>query len=179
MDLSGLILELIKVLLFAVLPVAVISFCLVFLAIKRGYINPEESVESLNKKRKQAKKNKAEFKVNPIHNKWLYFGGGYYGLMAFTTFMHVEILEIYNFLAGFISFSALLDQISVAGIISLIIDSFMNIIPAFTWFLYWPDFIDMQHGWYWLGGSYAGYYIGEIVARQLIVREIKGEIGNR
>ncbi len=172
MDFSGLILELIRVLFFAVLPVVVISFGFVFLAIKRGYIDADEPVESLSKKRKQAKKEKTEFKVNPIHTKWLYFGGGYYGLMALSTYAHVEILEVYNFFANYTSLAELLEQISLGAVIRLIINSFMNLFPAFTWFLYWPDIIDIQRGWYWLGGSYAGYYVGDIIARQIIIRKV-------
>jgi len=172
-------LELVRVFFFAFLPVAVISFGLVFLAIKRGYIDSEESVDSLSKKRKQAKKDKVEFKVNPIHNKWLYFGGGYYGLMAFSTFIHVEFLEVYNFFANYTSFIDLLEQISIGAVIRLIIDSFTNLIPAFTWFLYWPDIIDMHNGWYWLGGSYVGYSAGEIVARQIAIREKATELKSK
>ena len=161
--------EFIRILFFAALPTFAISFAMVFFAIKRGYLASDESVEELKKRKKKAKKDKTEFKVNPVHSKWLYFGGGYYGLMALTTYAHVEILEVHNFFADYSSFSALIEQISVGAIIRLIIDSFMNLIPAFTWFLYWPKIIAMQAGWFWLGASYAGYYLGELLGRQYAI----------
>lgn len=159
------ILEILKAIFIAGTPTTVLAFMMVFYAIKRGYIEIDETVESLKKRKKQAKKDKAEFKVNPVHQKWLYFGGGYYGLMALGTYVHVEILEVIDFFSNYSSLANLIDQISFKALIHLIIESFMNIIPAFTWFLYWPKQIVMQNGWYWLLASYLGYQAGGYIAR--------------
>ena len=147
------------------------TYLMVFLAIKRGYLELEENIDELSKRRKQAKKDKSDFKINPVHNKWLFFGGGYYGIMALATYLHVELLEIYDFFRDFSTLANFVDQISIGAIISFIIDSFLNLIPAFTWFLYWPKVIIMQNGWYWLAASYAGYYIGEFLARRVDFNE--------
>ncbi len=158
-------LEIIKAIFLAGLPTAVVAFVMVFYAIKRGYIDIDESVESLKKRKKQAKKDDTEFEVNPVHQKWLYFGGGYYGLMALATYAHVELIEIVDFFGNYTSFSHFIDQLTFNALIHLIVESFMNIIPAFTWFLYWPKIIVMDTGWYWLLASYGGYQTGGSAAR--------------
>ena len=157
--------EIIKAIFMAGLPSAALAFMMVFYAIKRGYIEIDEAVESLKKRRKQARKDDSEFKVNPIHQKWLYFGGGYYGLMALATYIHVETIEVIDFFANYSSFANLIDQLTFSALIHLVIESFLNIIPAFTWFLYWPKLIVMHNGWYWLLASYLGYQLGGYVAR--------------
>ena len=160
------ILEIVKAIFLAGLSTAGVAFLLVFYAIKRGYIDLDESVESLKKRKKQAKKDDTEFEVNPVHQKWLYFGGGYYGLMALGTYAHVEILEIADFFGNYTSFSNFIDQLTFNALVHLIIESFLNIIPAFTWFLYWPKIIVMDNGWYWLIVSYCGYQLGGYAARR-------------
>ncbi len=165
--------EIFRIIFMAALPTFLISFLMVFFAIKKGYVTLDESVDELSKRKKQAKKDKTEFKVNPVHSKWLFFGGGYYGLMALATYAHVEFLEIYDFFRDFSTIANFIEQISVGAVIRLIIDSFMNLIPAFTWFLYWPKIIVMQQGWYWLAASYAGYHLGSFMANWHIARKIK------
>lgn len=159
------------------IPSAVLAFMMVFYAIKRGYIEIDETVQSLKQRKKQAKKDDSEFNVNPVHQKWLYFGGGYYGLMALGTYIHVELLEIIDFFGNYSSFSNLIDQMTFKAVIHFVIESFLNIIPAFTWFLYWPKLIVMHNGWYWLLSSYLGYQLGGYVARWYTKRnnELKGK----
>ena len=164
-------LEILRALFIAGIPTAIVAYLMVFFAIKRGYVELGEDLVELKKRKKQAKKDKAEFKVNPVHSKWLYFGGGYYGLMALSTYAHVEFMEVYEFFLNFSSIANFIDQISFGAIVGLIIDSFLNLIPAFTWFLYWPKIFIMHQGWYWLGASYAGYHFGSYLANWFITRE--------
>ncbi|MFT6732749.1 MAG: hypothetical protein ACJAS9_000931 [Polaribacter sp.] len=171
MEFSNQNVEVIRAIFFAGLPTAVITFLMVFFAIKRGYVELGEDLDELKKRKKQAKISKTEFKVNLVHSKWLYFGGGYYGLMALTTYAHVEFMEIYDFFGNFSSIANFIDKISFGAFIRLIIDSFMNLIPAFTWFLYWPKIIVMHSGWYWLGASYVGYHIGSYLGNWFMTRE--------
>ncbi len=171
-------LEILKALFIAGIPTAIVAYLMVFFAIKKGYVELGEDLVELKKRKKQAKKDKAEFKVNPVHNKWLYFGGGYYGLMALTTYVHVESIEVYEFFRDFSTISNFIEQISFGAFIRLIIDSFMNLIPAFTWFLYWPKIFVMQSGWYWLGASYAGYHVGSYLANWYMMRENESNLNS-
>lgn len=164
-------LEIMKAMIIAGLPIMAISFSLVYWAVKKEYINLEDDITQLKSNKKQAKKDDVEFKVNPIYKKWLYFGGGYYGLMALIAYIHIEGLEVKTFIESYTSFSNLIDQITVTAVVSLIIDSFLNIIPAFLWFAHWPDVINIQNGWYWLLASYIGYRLGEYLAKWMLKRD--------
>jgi uncharacterized membrane protein len=152
--------EIIYPLIFAAVPLFALSFLLVFWAIKHEYISIEGKETDLKQFKKTIKQNQEQPKVNLIHKKWLFFGGGFYGLMAFITYIHVEVLEVADFIASYTTFAHFIEQITLGALIELIIQSFLNLIPAFTWFLYWPKQIDMLNGFYWLIAAYVGYQVG-------------------
>ena len=115
--------DIIYPLIFAAVPLFLLSFLLVFWAIKHDYISTEDGDVDLKKFKKIAKQNKEKPKVNPIHKKWIFFGGGFYGLMAFITYVHVEFLEIADFIAAYTTFAHFVEQITIGAVIKLIIDS--------------------------------------------------------
>lgn len=162
--------DIIKAIFIGGLPVALAAFGLVYWSIKKGYMSVDDSLNILKETKKESKQQDSTVKLNPIHKKWLLFGGGYYGTMAFITYIHLEILEIKDFFAGYTSFSNLVDHVSFGAVIQLIIESFLNLIPAFVWFSYWPKIFTIQNGWYWLIASYLGYQIGSSGARLWIKR---------
>jgi len=169
--------EILRVVFMAALPIGAIAFIMMFYTLKKGYIGLNGNVDDLKKRQKQAEKDKVDFEVGPIHRKWLFFGGGYYGLMALATYAHVEFIEIYEFFRAFSTIAAFIDQVTLGAVIRLVIDSFLNLFPAFTWFLYWPKIIVMNNGWYWLGASYAGYHLGIYLANWFVMRETKPQRG--
>jgi len=162
--------EIIYPLVMAAVPMFILSFLLVFWAIKHNYISTEKGETDLKQFKKTVKQNKDKHKVNPIHKKWLFFGGGFYGLMAFITYVHIEFFEIVDFFAQYTTFANFIDQITVSAVIQLIIESFLNLIPAFIWFLYWPKHIAMLNGFYWLIAAYLGYQAGTKCAQWWVQR---------
>lgn len=140
------------------LPLFVISFGMVYWALKRGYLteailaNDEHEYDDTDVS-------------NPLYQKWFMFGGGFYGLMAVITYIFVESNEIIGFVMQYPSLAAMIDQISVGAIIKLLIDSIMNLIVAATWFLYWPKQMVMGSGLLWLLVAYLGYRLGVTTAR--------------
>ena len=158
--------EILKAIFIAGLPVGLIGFSLVLWSIKKNYLSAEDNISILKEKKKQSDDKESDFKLNPIHQKWLFFGGGYYGTMAFITYIHIEVLEVAEFFSNFSSLSNLIEQISFAAVISLIVESFLNIIPAFVWFSYWPDVFAIGNGWYWLAASFLGFELGSYMAKR-------------
>lgn len=152
-------------------PVALIGFALVYWSIKKKYISADDHIDKLQEKKDLSDDDKSDFKLNPIHQKWLFFGGGYYGTIAFATYLVIEAKEVVDFFASYTTFENLIEQISFSAIIGLIIDSFLNLIPAFIWFTYWPDIFNIENGWYWLLASYAGYHIGSYAAKLVARRK--------
>jgi hypothetical protein len=159
-------LEMIKAIFIAGIPVGLIGFGLILWSIKNKYIGADENPKALQQRKKDSDNKDTDFKLNPVHQKWLFFGGGYYGTLAFITYLHIEAIEIIEFFSEYTSFSNLIDQISFGALVQLVVESFLNIIPAFIWFTYWPDIFTINNGWYWLIASYIGFETGSFLAKR-------------
>ena len=103
---------------------------------------------------------------NPLLDKWITFGGGYYGLMALCTYFHVEALEIMDFLVQFQGIQDFINTVSSDMLIAFLVNSLTNFITAFVWFQYWPNIFTIGNGWVWIGVSYGGFYLAELSAEQ-------------
>jgi hypothetical protein len=103
-------------------------------------------------------------KLNPVLNKWLSFGGGFYGLVGLLTYAVVELGEIADFFRGFESISGFIRNISFDMVIRLFIEGLMNFIVAIAWPLYWLDMIVGQYIWIWFLVAYGGYWLGARLA---------------
>ena len=177
--------ELIRALLLAGVPVALTSFALVWWSLRRGYLGPAGSVRDLEKDMKQmSKKRRAEKKrrkaekqggkavtdprpadstlgrIDPVHNKWVTFGGGFYGVVALLTYVIVEVGELRDFFLGFESLAALLARVGFDMLINLLVDALMNFVVAIAWPVYWMSEVSMNHLWIWFGAAYLGYWAG-------------------
>ncbi len=95
-----------------------------------------------------------------LHNKVMFFGGGYYGTMALFAYMVIELDEIFEFLGVVFTPGAWFEYLTFNLIIGFFINTIMNIVGAFTWFLTLQNYVNMGNGWIWLGASYVGYIAG-------------------
>lgn len=95
-----------------------------------------------------------------LHNKVMFFGGGYYGTMALFAYAVIELDEIFEFLGVVFTPGAWFEYLTFNLIIGFFINSIMNIVGAFTWFLTLQNYVSMGNGWVWLGASYVGYIAG-------------------
>ena len=161
--------EAIEALIKAGLPVALVSFLLMYWALHRGHLQETGSMKALQEELKQMSKDKKNrTKTNdPIHNKWMKFGGGFYGVVAMLTLLVIEWSDIRGF--GWGGFREILDNFEIGLVVELIIDllieSFKNFIAAITWPVYWMDVVDSQYVWIWFAAAYAGYSGGTHLAR--------------
>ncbi|MEE4245658.1 MAG: hypothetical protein V2I33_09620 [Kangiellaceae bacterium] len=145
--------EIISAIIYAGIPIAAISYFFLQWAEGQGFIFEK-------KERKQDKKDN-QTKYNPVLEKWSTFGGGYYGIMALITYVHVEIMDLYNAFSKFESIQQMLDALTFNFLIGLIMEALYNFITAIIWFTYWDEVLPISHGWYWLLASYAGFYLAE------------------
>lgn len=106
-------------------------------------------------------------KLNPVLNKWLSFGGGFYGLVGLMTYAVVELGEIVDFLRGFESIAGFFQNIGIDMLIRLFIEGLMNFIVAIAWPIYWLDMISGQYIWVWFLVAYGGYWLGARLALRL------------
>jgi uncharacterized membrane protein len=186
--------ELIRALFMAGVPVAVTSYLLVWWALRSDYLDSAGGVDDVEKqfkalsasksKKKKADKKAAKVmnrrgkevateeaqpaaparKMNPVHNKWLSFGGGFYGVVALLTYMVVELGELRDFVARYDGFMNLLRQLNFNIVIELIIDAFTNFIVAIAWPVYWLGDIAGEYIWIWFAVAYGAYWAGAKLA---------------
>ncbi len=102
-----------------------------------------------------------------MHNKWLAFGGGFYGVVGLLTYARVELGEIRDFVQQFEGIRALISEVSLDMFIDLFIDSIMNFVVAIAWPAYWISEIRGGPIWIWFAVAYGGYWAGTRLALQL------------
>jgi hypothetical protein len=186
------VIEAIRASLYAGIPILIITYLLVSRAIVSNRLDDFSDTKSFNlamknmsKQYKADKKNNdVSSKNNKVLNKWLYFGGGFYGLMALITYFYIEIGEIFDFIGKLfqLNLSQLLSQVSINLLVDMLINAIRNLVDAFVWFNYWDGKIVMKNGFYWLIAAYVGYLLGAQIAKRepftLKFRDIlRGKIG--
>lgn len=159
------------------IPISVSSYLLVWWAMKHNYLGEvndlkgfEKEVKRLRKAKSSSKKKKKgketesvyekPHKMNPVHNKWLAFGGGFYGLVGLLTYLLVELGEIIDFVSNLGGFFAMLSNISIDLFIGFIINSIMNFVAAIAWPAYWMNEIHSEYIWIWFVMAYLSYLGG-------------------
>jgi hypothetical protein len=103
-------------------------------------------------------------KLSPVHNKWLSFGGGFYGVVALLTYAVIEWDEIRGLFAGLDGIAGFFQNISVGLLINFFIESLLNLITAITWPIYWLSNVHSSHIWIWFIAAYGGYWLGARLA---------------
>ena len=173
------------------LPVAAFTFFVIQWSIASGRLErPSDDKNFKHLMRKQSRAAKAEAKQARIdkkdgikkdkkdkklifhkraggdlfYGKAMTFGGGFYGTMALLTYILIEIAEIWQFLGVVFSPSEWENKLGIGLLIEFFINSIMNLVAAFIWFITLPNRIDMENGWIWLGAAYLGYEVGTRVA---------------
>ncbi len=144
------------------LPLFLLSFALVSIALHRGWLVGESvkalqgGIEALGKSQKN-KDSRRTF--DPAVGQWFKFGGGFYGLVALYTLLLIELKDIASFLSGIGSLLLDFDPGALIGlVINLVIESFMNFVAAITWPVYWLS--SSGNPLVLLLFAYAGYWLG-------------------
>lgn len=178
----GFLIEVIWAMLLVGVPIAIFTLALVYWALLRGSFSESLDTRALQREIKaMSKKNKGKNKealkenaveVHPLQKKWAKFGGGFYGIVAFFTYIVVEVLEIINMVKGFGGFFDFLKQLDFNVIIHILVEALTNFISAMIWPVYWMQRIDTDHTWVWFVVAYAGYWVGLKLAQTLIQRRM-------
>lgn len=132
----------------------------------------KQQMKSLASSLKTAKKAKTRRSSNPVFDKWMWFGGGFYGLAALWTFVVVEANEIFNFLFHNPGREVLFRDGLVGLFVDLVLNQIQNIVTAFVWFNFWEtDSIVLL-----VLVAYAGYWTGVEIARREFEVPVSGAI---
>ena len=144
------------------LPVAAISYGMVWWALHKGLLQEKGQIKALTAEIKAMSKLKSKDKpdMHPVHSKWMKFGGGFYGTVALYTYGLVEWNEIREFVADLGGLGTFIRNLSIGTIIDILIDGLMNFVVAISWPVYWIAEFGAERIWIWGGIAYAGYWLG-------------------
>jgi len=162
-------------------PIGIFTLALVWWALQGGHLRESGNTSALRREMQavslsaKKKKNKndveqEEKNLHPLQKKWAKFGGGFYGIVAFFTYIVVETLEVINaitHLGGFIEF---IRQLNPDVIIQFFVGALLNFLTAIAWPVYWLNRIETDQVWLWFVVAYAGYFAGLKLAQLLIQR---------
>jgi len=145
------------------------SFVLAWWGLQRGMFSESGGVEALDRDLKAMGKLKGDARPrgNPVHEKWLQFGGGFYGVVGLITYSWVEAGEIMELLG---SLRTLVLQFDISILVNFFVDSFKNFITAIAWPAYWMSRLASSQPWLWFIAAYAGYWAGVRVAQTVFAR---------
>jgi hypothetical protein len=180
----GFLIEIFWALLMVGVPIGVFTLALVWWALQGGHFKESSDVDALkreikamskgskkgSKKKTRAEKKEESRKLHPLQRKWAKFGGGFYGIVAFFTYIVVEVLEIISMIMNFGGFFDFLKQLNFDVIVEMFVQALMNFITAMVWPAYWINRIDTDQVWIWFVMAYAGYWVGLKLAQTLIQR---------
>ena len=79
---------------------------------------------------------------NHFVDKWLEFGGGYYGTMALVKFIFLELGEIKEFVQEWPGLTAFIDSLGIDTIVRFFVEQFMNFLWAVMWIV---DYLKNYH----------------------------------
>jgi len=160
-------------------PIAAFTLAMVWWALQQGYFKEAldtralgREMKAMSRKHKKNKKNKKEEDVtlHPVQKKWAAFGGGFYGIVAFFTWVVVEVTEIITMIMNFGGLIEFLKQIDFNLILHIIVEAITNFIAAMIWPVYWMKRIDTEQTWIWFVIAYGGYWLGLKLAQVLYGR---------
>ena len=136
------------------IPVTLLTWYLFSRLYDRGHLDDQEDSEAAFKALKARNKEEKLEDNNLVQQRWMKFGGGFYGLTALWTLVVIEISDFVQFVVGFPGFAALFSDGVISFIISFFVNQLMNLIAAFIWFTYWSEVIVT------VAVSYGGYLLG-------------------
>jgi hypothetical protein len=165
--------EIFRALLMAGLPIALFTLALVRWALQNGHFQEVSDRKALEREMaamKKVRKNKSpedKARQHPLQKKWAKFGGGFYGIVAFFTYIVVEVTDIATTISNFGGFTDFIKMLDVSVIVAMLIEALTNFITAMVWPVYWMTEIDTNFTWLWFVVAYAGYWQGLKLAQRL------------
>ena len=146
------------------------AFVLAWWGLRRGTFSDTTGVNALDRELKAHKKLKEKRpRGDALHEKWLKFGGGFYGVVGLMTWLWIEAFE---FLPDILGLLKSVIRVDVGGVIEFFVATFKNFIAAIAWPAYWLEHIDTHAPWAWFLAAWLGYWAGVRLAQTLYARRV-------
>lgn len=151
-------------------PIGLFTLAIAWWAMRNGHLQEAEDSKAIGLALKAMSKKKVKRKDDNrdlISKKWAKFGGGFYGIVAFFTYIVIEVTEIATMIINVGGLWDFVKQLDIGLIVSIFVDALLNFIAAMVWPMYWIDRIDGDQPWLWFVAAYAGYLAGLQLAQRL------------
>ncbi|HET6632312.1 MAG TPA: hypothetical protein VFG73_06340 [Rhodanobacteraceae bacterium] len=148
------------------LPVAGLSWLLFYRLYHRGELAREADRKSIRASLKQLRKdakNGDGSSDHALHQKWMKFGGGFYGVAALWTLIVIEVSGVAGTIAHPSSIAAMFEGGVVKFLVDWVIGQATTFVQAIMWFNWWAG--ETQGAVVWFLVAMAGYVAGLEVAR--------------
>lgn len=136
------------------LPFFAFTYTIHWWALRKGHIAPFSQAEEIEQELDKDGDNKTGW----LMENWVTFGGGYYGAMAFFTYLFLELGQLYEAIIKLARINFTIEAL-IKFLISEFTDAILNMVHAFIWFSYWPDVFDMAFQPSWLAVTYGAYLL--------------------
>jgi nitrogen fixation-related uncharacterized protein len=173
-DFVSLIIEALWALVLVGIPIGLFTLAIAWWAMRNGHLDDVNdskeialSLKNMTKAKAKAKDKSGKDERNIIHKKWAKFGGGFYGIVAFFTYIVIEMIEITTLISNFGGLWAFIKGLNLDVIIQIFIEGIMNFVSAMVWPVFWMKRIDTDQTWMWFVAAYAGYWLGLKLAQKL------------
>ena len=129
----------------------------------------KESEKLVSKLRKKEKSKQAEDtqKNDYWTNKWIKFGGGFYGLATLWTLIVIEAQELWQFLSSLDGFIANYSGSFFGFLLGALTNQLQNIGKAFAWVVYWTGSFSLI----WFVTAYIAYQVGYQLAQRKDIKQ--------
>jgi len=156
-------------------PITSFTLAIVWWGLRNGHFKEINDHKELGRELKKMAKGKTKSenensennKPDLIQKKWSKFGGGFYGIVAFFTYLVVEIREIVDMILNIGGLWEFLKQFDIDVIVQLFISAITNFVTAMVWPVYWMKRIDTNQVWMFFVAAYGGYVLGLKLAQRL------------
>lgn len=113
--------------------VFVLGYFLHYHAFKQGLADDNDKVKTDTLKKGPDGEEKDYKTGNGFLDKWLDFGGGYYGIIAFIHLIFIEFNEVKEFVLGWTGLDEFLQELNFNTLVNIIIEQIMNFVYAISW----------------------------------------------
>ena len=113
--------------------VLMLGYVLHYVAYKKGLGDHKGEVVRPKESDDGAKETIALSSSNPFLKKWMDFGGGYYGIVAFVKLVLIELAQLKGFIGDWDGSKSLGDFFSIGTLISFFVEQIQNFVAAIIW----------------------------------------------
>lgn len=113
--------------------VLMLGYLLHYFAYRKGLGDYNGTVIRPKKSDNHAKETMIQVSTNPLLKKWLDFGGGYYGIVAFVKLVLIELNQLGQLITGWDDTKSLSDLLSINTLINFFIEQMQNFVAAIIW----------------------------------------------